>query len=147
MANLTPWEPFRDMRRMHDRLDRMFDSALMGSSLSEEFASGSMPIDLYETDDEVVVKAAAPGMKPDELDITITGDRLSIRGEVSEEHEEEKARYYVRERRFGSFHRSVSLPAPVDGDKANAEFENGILTLSIPKKEEAKPKSITIKAK
>jgi len=147
MANLTPWEPFRDMRRMHDALDRMFDRALIGSSDYENFSFGSMPVDLYETDDNVIVKAAAPGIKPEELEITITGDRLNIRGEISEEHEDKNAKYYLRERRFGSFNRSISLPSTVDGDKAKAEFENGILILTVPKKEEAKPKAITIKAK
>jgi HSP20 family protein len=147
MANLTPWEPFRDMRRMHDSLDRMFDRALMGSPLAEDLSFGSMPIDLYETDEDVIVKAAAPGMKPEDLEISITGDRLNIRGELSEEHEDKQAKYYLRERRYGSFSRSVSLPASVDGNKADAEFENGILTLKIPKKEEAKPKTITVKAK
>jgi len=147
MANLTPWEPFRDMRRMHDALDRMFDRALIGSSDYENFSFGSMPVDLYETDDNVIVKAAAPGIKPEELEITITGDRLNIRGEISEEHEDKNAKYYLRERRFGSFNRSISLPSTVDGDKAKAEFENGILILTVPKKEEAKPKAITIKAR
>ncbi|MBN1265661.1 MAG: Hsp20/alpha crystallin family protein [Anaerolineales bacterium] len=147
MANLTPWEPFRDVRRMHDSLDRMFDRALMGTSLSENLSFGSMPIDLYETDNDVIVKAAAPGIKPEELNITITGGRLNIRGEISEEHEDQQATYHLRERRFGSFNRSISLPASVDGDKAKADFENGILTLTIPKKEEAKPKTITIKTK
>ncbi len=147
MANLTPWEPFRDMRRMHDSLDRMFDRALMGSPLAEDLSFGSMPIDLYETDEDVIVKAAAPGMKPEDLEISITGDRLNIRGELSEEHEDKQPKYYLRERRYGSFSRSVSLPASVDGSKADAEFENGILTLKIPKKEEAKPRTITVKAK
>ncbi len=147
MANLTPWEPFRDMRRMHDSLDRMFDRALMGSPLAEDLSFGSMPIDLYETDEDIIVKAAAPGMKPEDLEISITGDRLNIRGELSEEHEDKQPKYYLRERRYGSFSRSVSLPASVDGSKADAEFENGILTLKIPKKEEAKPKTITVKAK
>lgn len=147
MTDLTVWEPFREMRRMHETLDRMFDRALLGSWWDGADGAGLLPIDLYETDEEIVIKAAAPGLKPEDLNISITGDTVNIHGEVVEEREDENARYYLKERRFGSFTRSIALPTSVNADKAKAEFENGILTLTIPKSEEAKPKTITVKAK
>lgn len=132
---------------MHDALDRIFDRAYLGSPLFDEFSDASVPIDLYETDENVIIKAAIPGMKAEDLDISITGDTVSIRGEMTEEHEDKNAKYYMRERRYGSFTRSIALPASVSGDDAKTEFENGILTLTIPKTEEAKPRTITVKAK
>jgi HSP20 family protein len=98
-------------------------------------------------DDEVVVKATVPGVKPDDLHITITGDVLTIRGEVKQEEEVKEEAYHIRERRYGTFSRSLPLPVPVLTDKAKAEFENGILTLTLPKAEEVRPKTIEVKAK
>lgn len=147
MTDLTRWEPFREMRRLHDTLDRIFERTLLGTPFFDEFTGARVPIDLYETDDNVIVKAATPGLKPEDLNISITGDTVNIRGEVTEEHEEDTVKYYLLERLYSSFNRSIALPTSVNGDKAKAEFENGILTLTIPKTEEAKPKTIIVKAK
>lgn len=147
MARLTRWEPFRMSRRMHDLLDRWMDSAFMDFPSFGALFEGGVPIDVYQTDDNVVVKATAPGFKPEDINISITGDTLTIQGEAKEEREETGAKYHLRERRMESFSRSIILPASVDADKAQAEFEDGILTLTLPKVEEAKPKTITVKAK
>jgi HSP20 family protein len=145
MTRITRWEPFREARRMHDMLDRMMDRSLIDPwSVGIE---GAIPLDMYQTDDEIIVKASAPGMTPEDIDISITGETLTIHGEIKEEQLEEGARYHIRERRVESFSRSVSLPTMVQAEKAKAEFENGILTLSLPKVEEVKPKTITVKAK
>ena len=145
MTRITRWEPFREARRMHDMLDRMMDRSLIDPwSVGME---GAIPLDMYQTDDEIIVKASAPGMTPEDIDISITGETLTIRGEIKEEQLQEGARYHIRERRVESFSRSVSLPTLVQAEKAKAEFENGILTLSLPKVEEVKPKTITVKAK
>ena len=104
-------------------------------------------VDLYQTEDEVVVKATLPGLEPDDLDIQITGDLLNIRGEIKHEVEEKEAKYHLREHRYQSFARSLTLPAMVVADKAKAEMKNGILILTLPKAEEAKPKTISVKAK
>jgi HSP20 family protein len=102
---------------------------------------------MYQTDDEIVVKGSLPGIKADDISITITGDALTIRGEVKEQQSKDEASYHLRERRFGSFSRTIPLPTVVVADKAKADFENGILTLTLPKAEELKPKTITVKAK
>lgn len=146
MTRLTRWEPFRDVRRMHDMLDRIMDRAVMDWTPDGGLYEGIIPVDVYQTDDDVVIKATAPGIKPDELDISVTSDSVTLRVEISEEHEEEGRHYHLRERRYGSFARSVALPIAVNADKAQAEFENGILTLTLPKVEEVKPKSIKVKA-
>jgi HSP20 family protein len=147
MTKITRWEPFREMRRMHDMLDQLMDRSLgdYPGSISERF--GFLPLDVYQTDENIVVKASAPGLKPDDLDISITGDTLTIQGETSEEKEETGAQYYLKERRASSFSRSVTLPTMVKAENATAEFENGVLTLTLPKVEEVKPKTITVKAK
>ncbi len=145
MKNLTRWEPFREARRMHDMLDRMMDRSLLDPFYSG--MEGTIPLDMYQTDDEIIVKASAPGLTADDLDISITGDTLTIRGEFKADEVQEGARYHVRERRIESFARSIKLPTMVNVEQAKAEFENGILTLSLPKVEEVKPKTISVKAK
>lgn len=147
MTRLTRWEPFRDMRRMHDMLDRIMDRAVLDTGPDGGLYEGILPVDVYQTDDDIVIEATAPGIKPDALDISVTADSVTILGETSEEREVEGRRYHVRERRYGIFSRTVALPTPVNADKADAVFENGILTLTLPKVEEVKPKSIKIKAK
>lgn len=153
MPTLTRWEPFREMRRMHDMLDRVFDEGYYGSLTGEGLTTyeGLAPVDVYQTDEAIVVQASLPGVKPDDIDISVTGDTLTIRGEIKQEFEngngESARRYHVRERRYSRFARSLTLPSMVDAGKADAEFENGIVTLTIPKAEEAKPRQITVKAK
>jgi HSP20 family protein len=145
MTNITRWEPFREARRMHDMLDRMMDRSLIDPFWSG--AAGSLPLDLYQTDDDIIVRASAPGLTPDDLEISVTGETLSIRGELKAEEVQEGTRYHIRERRVENFSRSIQLPTMVQAEKAKAEFENGILTLTLPKVEEVKPKTITVKAK
>jgi len=102
---------------------------------------------LYQTEDAVVVKLAVPGVHPDNIQVTVANGVLTIRGEVKEEKDEKQKTYHLRERRFGSFSRSVSLPIQADTEKAVAEFENGVLTLTLPKAEAAKAKTISVKVK
>jgi HSP20 family protein len=102
---------------------------------------------MYQTDDEVVVRAALPGFKPDDVQINITGDVLHIKGEMKHEEEKKEKAWHMREQRWGAFERSVALPTDVVADKARAEFENGVLTITLPKAEEVKPKAVNIKAK
>jgi HSP20 family protein len=102
---------------------------------------------MYQTDDDVVVKSALPGFKADEVQINVTGDVLVLRGEMKHEEETKDKAWHIREQRWGSFERSISLPTDVKADKAVADFENGILTVTLPKAEEVKPKTITVKAK
>lgn len=147
---LMRWDPFRDMMSLRQAMDRLFeDSFIRPSRLWPELGRGELPldIDMYQTANDVVVKAALPGVRPEEVDISITGDTLTIKGERKEEQEIRDDDYFYRERRHGAFSRSVPIPVSIKSDKAEAVFENGVLTLTLPKAEEVKPKQIKVKAK
>ena len=149
MANLVRWEPFRDLVSLQEAMDRLFEESFVQSRVGWPASVGmeALAVDMYETDDAIIVKTAVPGIKPEDLDVSIVGDTLTIRGETKAEGEIKKENYIRRERRCGSFCRSLALPLPVMVDEAEAEFENGILTLTLPKAEEVKPKAIKVKAK
>ena len=146
MANLIRWDPVREMMGMREFMDRAFDDFFSRNAISSE-GYGVVNVDMIQTDDDVIIKASVPGVKPDDLTISVTGDTLTIRGEVKEDQEIKEGSYHIRELRVGSFARSILLPGPVVADKAKAEFEDGILRLTLPKAEEIKPKTITVKAK
>lgn len=125
----------------------MFDRFFRGGDLSEMSIAGTWlpPIDLSETPDKITVKAEIPGLDPKEIDISIQGDTLIIKGDKKEEKEEKGKNYYRMERRYGSFSRSVDLPTSVDTSKVTAECKNGVLEITMQKKEEVKPKQISVK--
>ena len=148
MSNLTRWEPAREMMTLREAMDRLFDDAFTHPLSARDGWSASTPaMDMYQTDDEIVVKASLPGIKADEVQINITGDVLTLKGEVKHEEEKNDKAWHIREQRWGSFQRSVALPTNVVSDKAKAEFENGILVITLPKAEEVRPRTITINAK
>jgi HSP20 family protein len=142
---LTRYDPFRELLSIRNTMDRLFESALSGTSIWQP-VSWDLALDVVETEDEYTVKASLPGINPDDLEITYTNNTLTIKGEVREEKESEGARYHLRERRYGSFARSITLPAGVEADKIEASYEAGVLKLRLPKAEEVKPKRIAIKA-
>ena len=146
MSNLTRWEPMREMMTLREAMDRLFDDAFT-RPLSLSGVSTSFAIDMYQTEDDVVVKAALPGLEAEDVDITVTGETLTLRGEYKQETEQKDKNYHIREQRSGSFQRAIMLPTDVQASKAKADFENGILTITMPIAEAVKPKSITIKAK
>ena len=148
MNSLVRWDPFRDGLSLRTAMDRLFEDSLVRPDAW--FTPLHMPdfaMDVYETKDDVVVQAALPGIKPEDAEITITGNTLTIRGESKEESEVKEENYLRKERRYGSFSRVVALPEGLKGDKAEATFENGMLKLRIPKSDEIKPKTIKVKAK
>jgi len=146
MSNIIRWEPAREMMSLRDAMDRLFDDAF-NRPLSLRDGWSVPAIDMYQTDDEIVVKAALPGIKADEVQINVTGEMLTLKGETKHEEEKKEKAWHIREQRYGSFERSVVLPTDVVADKAKADFEDGILTVILPKAEEVKPKVINIKAK
>lgn len=146
MSNITRFEPIRDLVSVRRDMDRLFDQFFASPGTTRSDWSVPM-VDMYQTENEIVVKATLPGLEPDDLDIQITGDLLTIRGEIKHEIDEEGAKYHLREHRYQTFSRSLTLPVPIVTDKANAEMKNGILHLTLPKAEEAKPKVINVKAK
>jgi HSP20 family protein len=147
MSNLTRWEPMREMMTLREAMDRLFDDAFTRPINPRDGGWTSPAVDMYQTDDEVVVRAALPGFKSDEVQINVTGDVLTLRGETKHEEEQKERAWHIREHRWSSFERSIALPTEVRADKAVADFENGILTITLPKAEEVKPKTITVKTK
>jgi HSP20 family protein len=139
------WDPFREAISLRDAMNTLFqESFIRPASLLSQDGPAMLPLDISETENEFVVKASLPGVRPEDVQITIQGDTLTIRGESKAEDEKKGAHWHLRERRYGSFQRSVSLAAPVSADKAQARYEHGILTLELPKAEEAKPRQIKI---
>jgi HSP20 family protein len=146
MSNLTRWEPVREMMTLREAMDRLFDDAFT-RPFSANAGSIVPAIDLYQNEDEVVVKASLPGLRTEDVHISVTADVLTLRGEFKEESEQKENTYHLRENRYGEFERQVMLPTDVQSDKAKADFENGILTITLPKAETVKPRTINIKAK
>ena len=137
------------MVSLRDAMDRLFEESFVRPSGERPMGEArTLALDMYETEDDLVVETSLPNIGPDDVDISIVGNSLTIKGEMErEEEKEEKGKDYFRERRYGAFQRTVSLPVEVNADEAEATFENGVLKLSLPKVEEAKPKRITAKAK
>jgi len=139
------WDPFREVISLREAMNSLLQESFVrpGGILAQEGLS-ALPLDVSETENEFVVKASLPGIKPDDVQITVHGDTLTIRGESKVEEEKKGEHWHIRERRSGVFQRSLSLSAPVDSDKAQAEFEHGVLTLTLPKSEAAKPRQIKV---
>ena len=146
MSNLIRWEPAREMMTLREAMDHLFDDAFT-RPLTLRDGWSAPAIDMYQTDDEIVVKASLPGVKADEVQINITGEILTLKGETKQVEEKKDKAWHMREQRWGTFERAIALPTEVTANKAKAEFENGILTITLPKAEEVKPKIINIKAK
>ncbi|MBM4445462.1 MAG: Hsp20/alpha crystallin family protein [Chloroflexi bacterium] len=142
------WDPYREMLSLRQTMDRLFEDTFLWPARSQyEMSGGNLPLDIYQTKNDVVVKAALPGLKPEEVDISLSGETLTIKGEHREEKDTREADYIRREHRYGSFSRTVTIPVAIQSDKAQATFDNGILTLTLPKAEAIKPKQIKVKAK
>lgn len=144
------WDPFRETVSLRNVMDRLLeDSYVHPARYWPELKVGELPVDLdvYQTADNVVIKASLPGLKPEDVEISLIGDILTIKGEHKEEKEVKEKDYFHKERRYGSFSRSLQIPASVKSDKAEALFEDGVLTLTLPKAEKEKPKQIKVKAK
>lgn len=140
------WEPMRDFMTLRQAMDRLFEDSYVNPRTAQRDGEQAMrlPIDAYSTDNELVIMAAIPGARPEDVEITVEGDTLSIKGEIRPPLE--NVQYIFQERAYGPFQRSLTLNVPVQADKAEANFDNGLLTLTIPKAEAVKPKAIKVKA-
>jgi HSP20 family protein len=161
VMNIIPWRNKRDERaitrpaaglpRLRAEFDELFDRFFRdpwGLELADWFGGEGAwgpRLDLSESDKEVTIRAELPGIEPDDVEINVTGNVLTLRGEKKQEHEEKKRDYHYVERQYGSFHRSVQLPAGVDPDKVDAAYKNGVLTVTIAKRPDALPKKIKVK--
>jgi HSP20 family protein len=145
--DLMEWRPFREVSRLRREMDHLWDD-YFGSGrrgLQPLQAEFSPAVDVTETAEAVVVKAEVPGMDAQDINISVTGDVLTIKGEKKSEREEKEKNYHVVERSYGSFSRSMTLPAAVNLEEIEAKYDKGVLTVTCPKKEEVKPKAIEIK--
>ena len=148
MANLIRRDPFREMLSWNRSMERMFNNLYDSGELGfGEPLNLRMALDVIENADEFIVKADLAGIDPDNIEITFTENSLSIKGEMTEELDEEgkEGRYHLRERRYGTFSRLISMPGTVDVEAIEAETKNGVLKIHLPKKEEVKPHRIQIK--
>jgi len=146
MSNITRWEPVREMLTLREAMNQLFDDSFT-HPINMSGGSVLPAIDLYQDAEQVVVRAMLPGLKPADVQISITADVLTLRGEFKLQNDPKDATYHLREQRLGAFERSLRLPTVVQTDKAKAEFEDGILTISLPKAEAVKPRTINIKVK
>lgn len=144
---LDRWNPFQDMLSLRDAMDRLMQESFVRPGGFLGFSNQmSLPLDMAESGNEFIVRASLPGMKPEDVQITVQGDVLTIRGETRAEEEQKGQQWIMHEHRSGTFQRTVRLPTPVNADQAQATHENGILTLTLPKSEAARARQISINA-
>jgi HSP20 family protein len=148
IMELVPWRPFGELGSFRREMDRLWNRFFGESPLSTTFTEEWLPsVDVSEAKDKVFVKAELPGLEAKDVDVTISGDVLTIKGEKKKEEEEKDGDHYCCERYYGSFQRTFRLPAGVKDDKVEATFDKGVLKIVLPKTEEAKKKAIEIKVK
>ena len=139
------WPTFGRLTSLRDEIDRLFEEPLAELARGSRLLSGWTPaLDIFEDKDNLVVKAELPGMKREEIQVSLHDGSLGISGERKSETKHEDAEVYRSERFVGRFQRTVTLPAPVSGDKVKAQYKDGILTITLPKTEESKPKQIEV---
>jgi HSP20 family protein len=144
--NLTRWEPFEELVSLRDAMNRLFEESFVTPSLFRPVAGQRrLAVDCYETDDAYVVEAAMPGIKPEEVQITLSGNLLTIHAEHKREEEHKARKYTYQERYVGAFHREITLPHSVRTEGIEAILQDGLLRLTLPKAEAAKPKQIPIR--
>ena len=143
---LTQFRPLRDLVSLRDAMNTLLEESFIPTLLTADGGRESFSADLYDKDDTFVIKASLPGMKAEEVKIDATANGVTISGEYKRDEEVKKESYIRRERRYGNFYRSFALPVEIDPAKTEASFENGVLTVTLPKGERAKPKHIAVKA-
>jgi HSP20 family protein len=144
--SLIRWDPFDDLASLRESMDKLFEEFFTHRPERGQLAPvvWQPAIEAYETEGDVVIRAELPGIDPNQVEITVTQDTLTIKGEAKTEQEDRRRNYYRRELRHGAFIRSIALPAGVYGDQAKASYRNGILEIRVPKSERAKPKTVKV---
>ena len=143
MASVVRWDPFRDVMALREEVNRLF-----GRTLGEGAGAAvwTPAVDVFDTKDSIVLKAELPGMKPEDIDIEIDDNVLTIKGERRFKEQVEEGRYYRLERSYGHFSRSLTLPQGVRGEQVQAQFDQGVLEVRVPKAEEVKPRKVAVTA-
>jgi HSP20 family protein len=143
---IVRWRPFRDMVSIQDEMNKLFDDFLGRPLMRTEWSEGvwNPSVDISETKDNVLIKAEMPGLNKEDVKISMQDNMLTLTGEKKQEKEEKETNYHRVERSYGAFSRSFSLPTSVKSDKIRATYKDGILSITLPKTEEVKPKEIPI---
>ena len=145
MARVTRWDPLRDMITLRQAVDRMLDETFARGTESRGTGAWLLPMDAYITDEAIIIRADVPGIKPEEIEITLEGDTLAIRGEIRRD-ESSQRKYVLLERPTGKFERTLNINMPIDHEGVEASFKDGVLTLTLPKAETVRPRQITVKS-
>jgi HSP20 family protein len=147
MSSVIRWSPISDLMSLHSAMDRLFGDTFGVPGQSRTVGAvgeGYLPLDIYQTDKEWVIRASVPGVDPSTVDVTFDGGQISIKGEIKPPADAKSENFWLRENFYGKFSRQVTLPEDALGDQAKAQFLNGVLTLTVPKVQPAKPKSVKI---
>ena len=144
MADIARWDPFGEIATLRQTMDRLWEERPWRALNGGVGAEGYFPVDVYETNDEVVVKASLPGVKAEDITVSVTGQLLTLKAETGDEKEANAKAWYRREHRPGTYLRQFTLPTEVESDKSQAVLENGVLKLTLPKAEAMKPHQIKI---
>ena len=144
---ITRWDPFRDLMSIQNEMNRLFGRTYGGDVGETTRGAWTPSLDVYETQEKFVITMELPGVSPDDVDISVEDSTLVVRGERKFYREQDQDSFLRIERRFGEFTRSLTLPSTADAESIQASFDQGVLTVEVPKREEAKPRKISIKAK
>jgi HSP20 family protein len=141
---LTRWNPYNELRRMREDMNRTWRGYYPAAEGEGEVERWNIPLDVVEEENNIIVHATLPGMKPEDIEVTLEENVLTIKGKTETEEEHKEGNYLMRERRTGAFHRMLRLPDTVDTEKAETLYENGVLTVTFPKVEAKKAKHLTV---
>ena len=144
---MTRWDPFRDLMSIQNEMNRLFGRTYGGDVGESTRGAWTPALDVFETQEKFVITMELPGVSPDDVDISVEDSTLMVRGERKFYSEQQEESFLRIERRFGEFTRSLTLPSTADAESIQASFDQGVLTIEVPKREEAKPRKISIKAK
>ena len=147
MNTLIRWNPYREMISLRNSMDQMLDESFIRvfGETSRPSMGLTIPIDMYERNGDLVIRTDLPGINPEDIDISINDDTLTIKGEFKSDDQEERENVHFQELSYGKFRRAVQLPSRVDPDQAEALFDEGVLKLTLPKTEMSKPRQISVK--
>jgi HSP20 family protein len=141
---LRRWEPFRELRQMQENMDRMWRSFSPGGGEGGDVENWAIPLDVVQQGDNIIVRASVPGVNPEDIDVSIENDVLTIKGQTREEREHQEGNYLMRERRAGSFYRALRLPDTLDSDQAQCHYEDGVLSITFPRLESKRARRLQI---
>ena len=144
MSSVIRWDPFRNGSKLQEQVNRLFENSFQGPADQGALTTWAPAVDIYETENELVLKADLPDVNEKDMDIQVENNMLTIRGERKFEQKVKEDNYLRVERTYGSFSRSFSLPSTINSESIKAEYKNGVLTIELPKRAESKPKQVKI---